>query len=250
MENKLKTLIIDDETAARETLRNYTERYCPDLEILGEAADVPSAVELIRNTRPDLIFLDVEMPFGNAFDVLEKTAHIPFETIFVTAFSEYAIQALNFSAAYYILKPLGIDELVKAVEKVKENRNEKNQFPGTKILYDNLQNPENKKLVLPNTGGFEVVPVKEIIRLSGSGNYTEIYLTGNRKKVVSKVLRHFQEILEGHGFLRVHKSHLIGLDHITGYHRGRGGTVSLADGSEIEVSPNKKQELLQFFQTE
>lgn len=247
---KLRALIIDDEIAARETLSNYVNKYCEGIELIGEAQDVPGAIELIEKTKPDLIFLDVEMPFGNAFDVLEKTAYLGYETIFITAFSEYAMRALNYSAAYYILKPVDIDELVKAVEKVAENRNAEQAISTSKVIYENIKNPENRKLVLPTASGFDVVPVKEIIRLEGSGNYTDIYLIGNRKKVVSKVLRHFQEILEGQGFIRVHKSHLISLEHITSYHRGRGGSVNMADGSEIEVSPNKKQDLLDYFKTQ
>lgn len=248
--DKLKTLLIDDERAARETIKNYIERYCPSISVAGEAADVPSAIELIEKEKPDLVFLDVEMPFGNAFDVLDQTSHLGYETIFITAYSEYAIKALNFSAAYYILKPVGIDELVKAVEKVYENRKADKSASPSKVLSENIKHPENRKLVLPTTSGFDVIPVKEIIRLSGSGNYTDIFLTGGRKKVVSKVLRHFQELLEDQGFMRVHKSHLVSMEHITGYQRGRGGVVSMADGSEIEVSPNKKQELLNYFNTQ
>jgi two-component system, LytTR family, response regulator len=246
----LKTLIIDDEVAARETLKNYVIKYCENINLIGEAIDVPSAVKLIEETKPDLIFLDVEMPFGNAFDVLEQTSHIGYETIFITAFSEYAIQALNYSAAYYILKPVDIDELVKAVNRVAQNRNKPNALTSSKVISENIKNPNNKKIVLPTQSGFDVVAINEIIRLEGSGNYTEIYLTNGQKKVVSKVLRHFQEMLEGNGFIRIHKSHIISLEHITSYHRGRGGSVNMADGSEIEVSPNKKQELLDYFKAQ
>lgn len=244
---KLRALIADDESAARETLRNYLQRYCPDVDVVAEARDVPEAVKLIREFRPSLIFLDVEMPFGNAFDVLDQTADLEYETIFVTAFSEYAIQALNFSAAYYILKPVSIDELVKAVEKVHEHLENKDGINRSAILAQNLRNPENKKLVLPTSHGFEVIPVKDIVRLSGSGNYTEIFLTDGRKKVVSRVLRHFQDLLEGQGFIRVHKSHMVCMEQVQSYQRGRGGSLTMSDGAEIEVSPNKKQEVIDYF---
>lgn len=243
----LKAIIADDESAARETLRNYIERYCENIEILSEAKDVPEAIEMIRTLKPDLLFLDVEMPFGNAFDVLDQTADIGYETIFVTAFSEYAIQALNFSAAYYILKPVSIEELVKSVDKVLENLENKESVNRTAVLSQNLKHPENKKLVIPTTSGFEVIPVKDIIRLNGSGNYTDIHLKDGKKKVVSKVLRHFEELLEDQGFMRIHKSHLIALESIQAYHRGRGGSVTMIDGAEIEVSPSKKQEILAYF---
>lgn len=246
-ENTIKAVIIDDEAAARETLRNYVGKYCPNVELLSEAFDVPSAIETIKSTQPDLVFLDVEMPFGNAFDVLEQTAGVGYDTIFISAYSEYAIQALNFSAAYYILKPVDIEELIRAVGKVTENRNNKLHIPNTQILAENMRNPGNRKIVLPTASGFEVVKVKDIVRLSGSGNYTEIFLTDGKKKVVSKVLKHFQDILEGTGFMRVHKSHIIGLEHIQAYHRGRGGMVTMTDGAEIEVSPAKKEQLLEYF---
>lgn len=243
----LKAIIADDESAARETLRNYVERYCPDVEIIAEAKDVPEAIAVVKNLKPDLLFLDVEMPFGNAFDVLDQTADQGYETIFVTAFSEYAIQALNFSAAYYILKPVSIEELVKAVGKVRENLESEDTVNRSAVLAQNLQNPENRKLVVPTTHGFEVLQVNEIIRLSGSGNYTEIFMTGGRKKVVSKVLKHFQDLLENQGFKRVHKSHLVCMEHVQAYQRGRGGVLTMADGAEIEVSPNKKQEILDYY---
>ena len=243
----IQAIIVDDEAAARETLLSYIKKYCEGVSVIGEAFDVPSAIETINRLKPQLVFLDVEMPFGNAFDVLENTASIGFQTIFITAFSEYAIKAFNFSAAYYILKPVDIEELLLAVNKVKSQL-EKNEKPiVSQVLYDNIKNPENKKLVLPTTTGFEVVQVKNIIRLSGSSNYTEIYLNDGKKKVVSRVLKVFEEMLTDQGFMRVHKSHIINLDQIKAYHKGRGGLIELTDGSEIEVSPNKKQELLEYF---
>lgn len=243
----ITALIVDDEPAARETLLAYIGKYCEGVNVIGEAADVPSAIETINRLKPELVFLDVEMPFGNAFDVLENTATIGFETIFITAYSEYAINAFNFSAAYYILKPVDIGELIKAVNKVRTSLSQKSVPRVSQVLYENMRHPENKKLVLPTTTGFEVVAIKDIVRLSGSSNYTEIFLTDGKKKVVSKVLKFFEEMLFDQGFMRVHKSHIINLEQIKKYHKGRGGSIELTDGSEIEVSPNKKQELLGHF---
>ena len=243
----IRTIIVDDELAARETLRTYLIKYCTGIEIIGEASDVPSAISIINELKPALVFLDVEMPFGNAFDVLENTAEIGFETIFITAFSEYAIKAFNFSASYYILKPVDIQDLLKAVTKVKSLLSQKSTPNISQILYENFKYPENKKLVLPTTNGFEVVLVKNIIRLSGSSNYTEIYLIDGKKKVVSRILKVFEDMLSDQGFMRIHKSHIINLEHIKSYHKGKGGSIELTDGSEVEVSPNKKQELLALF---
>ncbi|MBS3915041.1 MAG: response regulator transcription factor [Bacteroidetes bacterium] len=245
---KIRAIIADDESAARETLNNYLSRYCPYIEVIAEAKDVPDAVDKIQKLKPSLLFLDVEMPFGNAFDVLEQTADQNYETIFVTAFSEYAIRALNFSASYYILKPVSIEELIKAVEKARESLNDDKRINRTAIIAQNMKNPQGKKLVLPTTSGFEVVAVKDIIRLSGSGNYTDIFMVDGRKKVVSKVLKHFQDLLEDQGFMRVHKSHMICLEHVQAYHKGRGGVLTMIDGAEIEVSPTRKQDILDYFQ--
>jgi len=245
--NTIKAVVVDDEQAARETLISYVQKYCEGIEIIGQAQDVPSAVECIRTLKPQLVFLDVEMPFGNAFDVLEQTSDLEYETIFITAFSDYAIKAFNFSAAYYILKPVDIGELIKAVEKVKKQIAQKIKPVISKVISENLKHPENKKLVLPTTTGFEVIAIHDIIRLSGSSNYTEIFLTDGKKKVVSRVLKYFEEMLADHGFMRVHKSHIINIEQIKSYHKGRGGMVVMSDKSEVEVSPLKKQELLGHF---
>ncbi len=243
----INAILVDDEQAARETLHSYIKKYCQGIQIVGEAQDVPSAIEAIRRWKPQLVFLDVEMPFGNAFDVLEQTADHEFETIFITAFSDYAIKAFNFSAAYYILKPVDIGELVKAVEKVKRQIDQKIKPVISKIIAENIRHPENKKLVLPTTNGFEVIAIQDIVRLSGSSNYTEIFLVDGKKKVVSRVLKYFEEMLKDHGFMRIHKSHIINIEQIKSYHKGRGGTVMMSDKSEVEVSPLKKQELLAHF---
>jgi two-component system LytT family response regulator len=241
-EPRLKALIADDETACRETLLHYLQKYCPQVECIGEAADVPSTVAQIRTLKPDLVFLDVEMPYGNAFDVLEQTAGIPFQTIFVTAFSEYALRALNSSAAYYLLKPLNINQLIKAVEKVQQTPQGKDKLG---VLRENLGPAGLKKLLIPTLQGAEVLRLDEVLRFSGNGNYTDIYLRDGKKKTVSRVLRYFDELLEGHGFMRVHKSHLVRIDAVSAWHRGKGGYAVLEDGSEIEVSPSKKDLLLE-----
>lgn len=245
---KIKALIVDDESAARDTLRAYLTKYCPDVDILGEAADVPQAVEAIHQLKPQLVFLDVEMPFGNAFDVLEQTRDLRYEAIFITAYSDYAIKALNFSAAYYILKPIDIDELVRAVDKVKEQVATGQVGDQTRLLSENMKaDLSRQKLVVPVAAGFELIALKDIVRLEGGGNYTDIFMTDGKKKTVTRVLRHFEEVLEGKGFMRVHKSHIINLDCVSGYHRGRGGSVVMSNGHEVEVSPNRKEDLMKLF---
>ncbi|HEY8401699.1 MAG TPA: LytTR family DNA-binding domain-containing protein, partial [Cytophagaceae bacterium] len=179
-------------------------------------------------------------------DLLEQVKECSFETVFVTAFSNYALKALNLSAAYYILKPIEIDELIKAVEKIKEQK-EKNKYSiHTKILIDNLQaaNKQLQKIVLPLMEGLEVIQVKDIVRCQANDNFTDFILVDGKKLLICRTLKFYEEILAEYDFLRVHKSHLINLQHVKKYLKGKGGQVVLSDGSTVDVSPNKKQEFL------
>ncbi|MEL6844018.1 MAG: response regulator, partial [Bacteroidota bacterium] len=162
----IKAVIVEDELASRETLRTYLQQYCPEVNILGEAESVQTGVSLIRKVEPQLVFLDIEMPFGNAFDLLEQVGEIRFETIFVTAYSHYAIRALNCSAAYYLLKPVDIDELIAAVDKVRKVLNNHQEGLHTRVLLDNLKSLEqqHRKVVLPVLDGFEVASLREVVR--------------------------------------------------------------------------------------
>lgn len=245
---KIRTLLVDDEEVSRLTLRNFAEKYTPELEIIGEAENISEAQKLIEEKKPQLVFLDVEMPFGNAFDLIENLKEINFQTVFVTAYSHYAMKALNFSASYYLLKPIDIDELVNAVGKVKENLSDKSARIQTEILLQNIKSENGRqRLVLPVLDGFEVVKTQDIIFCKADGNYTEFYFSDGSKKVVSKNLKFFDSLLTEHQFLRVHKSYLVNLHEIKSYHKGKGGTVTLSNGHEVEVSPQKKQELLNYF---
>jgi two-component system, LytTR family, response regulator len=245
---EIKSVIVEDETAAREALRTYLTKYCPQVRLIGEAQNIREAVPLIQSTRPQLVFLDVEMPYGNAFDVLEACKDLHFETIFVTAFSEYALKALNRSAAYYLLKPIGIEELIFAVNKVQQHLLSKDAFNKNNILLENLreQKPEKQQLILPTLEGFEVVKIENILRLKGNGNFTDVYLMGGDKKMVCRFLKHFSELLPA-SFMRVHKTHIINMNCIKSYHKGSGGYVTLIDGSEVEVSLSYKDVFLEHF---
>lgn len=245
---KISAVIVEDEKVAREVLAGYLQKYCPQVEVIGMAQNIKEAVPMLHELQPQLVFLDVEMPFGNAFDVLEACADLQFETIFVTAFSEYSLQALNRSAAYYLLKPLSIEELIQAVNKVYDQIEKKVLFDKNKILIENLKEtqPEKQKVILPTMEGFEVVQIQEIIRLRGNGNFTDIYLKDGQKKMVCRFLKHFENILP-RPFLRVHKSHIINLNYVKSYHKGTGGYVVLEDGSEIEISTSYKEAFMQAF---
>ncbi|HLP64220.1 LytTR family DNA-binding domain-containing protein [Flavobacterium sp.] len=243
---KIRSVIVEDETAAREALKNYLSKYCPQVEVIGEAQNIKEAVPLLHETLPQLVFLDVEMPFGNAFDVLEACKDLQFETIFVTAFSEYSLKALNQSAAYYLLKPISIEELIVAVNKVQQHIINNEIFNRNKIIVENFREtkPEKQQVILPTLEGFEVVKMEEIVRLRGNGNFTDIYLSNGSKKMVCRFLKHFSELLP-FPFIRVHKSHIINVNFVKSYNKG--GFLMLHDATEIEVSPTYKDEFLQKF---
>jgi len=245
---KIRSVIVEDEAAAREVLKSYLSKYCPQVEVIGEAHNSREAIPVLHDLEPQLVFLDVEMPYGNAFDVLEGCKDLYFETIFVTAFSEYSLQALNQSAAYYLLKPVSIEELILAVNKVQQHIINHEIFNRNKIIIENFKEtkPEKKQVILPTLEGFEVVKMESIIRLQGNGNFTDIYLTDKSKKMVCRFLKHFHEILP-YPFIRVHKSHIINLNFIKSYHKGSGGYVVLEDETEIEISAGYKDDFLQVF---
>ena len=240
---KIRSVIVEDETAAREVLKNYLKKYCPQVEVIGEAANIKEAVPLLHEVEPQLVFLDVEMPFGNAFDVLEACKDLQFETIFVTAFSEYSLKALNQSAAYYLLKPISIEELILAVNKVQQQISNHDLLNRNKIIVDNFREPkpEKQQVILPTLEGFEVVLMKDIVRLKGNGNFTDLFLVDGSKKMVCRFLKHFSEILP-FPFMRVHKSHIININFIKSYNKG--GFITLQDEAEIEVSSTYKEEFL------
>lgn len=243
---KIQSVIVEDETAAREALKNYLSKYCPQVEVIGEAQNIKEAVPLLHEKLPQLVFLDVEMPFGNAFDVLEACKDLQFETIFVTAFSEYSLKALNQSAAYYLLKPISIEELIVAVNKVQQHIINNELFNRNKIIVENFREPkpEKQQVILPTLEGFEVVKMEEIVRLRGNGNFTDIYLSNGNKKMVCRFLKHFSELLP-YPFIRVHKSHIINVNFVKAYNKG--GFLTLHDATEIEVSPTYKDDFLQKF---
>ena len=245
---KIKSVIVEDESAAREALKNYLAKYCPQIEIIGEAQNSREAIPLLHELQPQLVFLDVEMPFGNAFDVLGGCKDLDFETIFVTAFSEYSLKALNQSAAYYLLKPISIEELILAVNKVQQQLMKQELFNRNQIIVQNFREPkiEKQQVILPTLEGFEVVKMEEIVRLRGNGNFTDIHLSDGTKKMVCRFLKHFDEMLD-FPFMRVHKSHIINLNYVKSYHKSLGGYVTLFDDTEIEISVNYKEEFLRKF---
>lgn len=245
----MKAVIIDDERDSREILANYVAKYCPDVEVLGFGESVETGLRAIKEHEPEIIFLDIEMPYGNGFDLLERARDYSFETIFVTAFDHYAMQALNQSAAYYLLKPIDIDELIKAVEKIKNERLSENYTQHSKVLLNNLKGgtATSQKIMLPTLEGFEIVDIQSIIYCEAEDNFTKFYFEHGKPLLICRTLKYFEEILSSFGFLRIHRSHVINLAFVIRYSKGKGGYVTMKNEKELEVSSNKKKDFLDAF---
>lgn len=247
----IRTIVIDDEVKARETIRNMLNTYCPDIKIIGTAGSVNEGVKLLNKTSVDLVFLDIKMGDGTGFDLLRKLNDIKFFVIFITAFEEFAIRAIKFSALDYILKPLDPDELISAVEKAKEAIEKENISLRLKALFENLDmlNSKSKKIVLKTTGSVHIVSIADIIRCESEKNYTHFHIVGMEKITVSKTLKDFSEMLNDFGFYRLHQSHLINLTHVKRYDKEEGGSLVMADDSLVPVSYRKKEELMKLFKS-
>tara|TARA_R110002074_G_scaffold122612_5_gene257294 strand:- start:11410 stop:12141 length:732 start_codon:yes stop_codon:yes gene_type:complete len=240
----LKAILVEDEANSREILRNYINKYCPSIDLVGEAASIKDALVLIENNILDLVFLDVEMPFGNAFDLLDQLPDRTFETVFVTAYDHYAKDALNNHAAYYLTKPINIDELINAVNYVEGVREKEASLEG-EVLTTKSKMVEGK-LTLPQQDGFQILNVSEILYCKADDNYTEIYLL-NKKILVSKTLKYFEDALAEFPFARVHKSFLVNVNEVVKYRKGKGGSVVMSNGKELLVSASKKKDFLSYF---
>ena len=239
-------MIVDDEQSSIDLLQWLIGQYCPDITAIKTARSVQEAIPSIQSFKPDVLFLDIQMPHQSGFDLLTTIDNWNFEVIFTTAYNEFAIQAIRFSALDYLLKPVDESELKKAVERYKAKRI---YAPAGQLLFRNfIQNishgNKNKfKLALADTTEVKYVQLDEIIRLQAESNYTHIFLTGNKVFVSAKTLKEYDEILQRHKFLRVHKSHLVNPAHIDAY--DRQGILMMSDGSRVEVARRKKEFLQQ-----
>lgn len=242
MTRKLNTIIVDDEPNAVDFIFSIIGEYCPELEVTGKAYDVREGVDIIKDKKPDLVFLDVEMPHGTGFDLLDHFPEKDFDVVFITAFNHYAIKAIKFSAVDYILKPINIKEFIEAVKKVIQKRsdNKSGSNENFKILMENLRSGAPSRMAIPTSDGMEYLNPKEIIRIEADRSYSWFYLTGNRKILVSRHLKEFQDLLSDRWFFRSHNSHLINLKYVRKYIRKEGGYIEMQDGEQIPISRNRK----------
>lgn len=242
MTKKLKAVIIDDESNAVDFINSIIMEYCPELEVAGKAYDVTDGIDKILEVKPDLVFLDVEMPNGTGFDLLTHFPEKDFDVIFITAFNHYAIKAIKFSAVDYILKPINISELLEAIKKVIQKRASSSSHgnENLKVLIENLKSSTPSRLAIPTADGMEYLNPKEIIRIEADRSYSWFYLTGDRKILVSKNLKEFQDLLGDRNFFRAHNSYLINLRYVRKFVRKEGGYIEMQDGAQIPVSRSRK----------
>lgn len=242
----LRTIIIDDEQSVRKTLEKLTRNYCPNVKIVAEADSVETGVNAIRKYNPDLIFLDIKMEDGTGFDLLKQLEPVDFKVIFITAYDQFAIKAIRFSALDYLLKPVDPEELAAAVNKAEKIVvNELNQQLGT--LADNMQTQDKlkKKIILKTFENIHLVKLHDIIYCECQDNYTNFYLLNGKKILVSNTLKEYDEMLSEYGFFRVHKSYLINLVHIDRFEKAEGGSIVLVNDIKVPVASRKKDQLME-----
>jgi two-component system, LytTR family, response regulator len=246
----IKAVIIDDEPNCCDVLTILLKKYCPEVEVTNVCHSASEAIPVLQKNEVQLVFLDVEMPHMNGFQMLEQLPKINFQVIFTTSYDQYAIKAIRFSALDYLLKPVDREELQEAVKKV-ENRLENALPQQLEILLQRINRPVNQvnRIALPTMEGLQLIPLDSIISCASSSNYTILSLKDNQKLIVSRTLKEIEEILEDFSFLRVHHSYLVNLNEIRKYIRGEGGSLIMSDGSSVDVSRSRKEQLLKKLQS-
>lgn len=237
---KLKAIIVDDELHGRENLKLIIQNFCPEIEVKGSANDVVSAIALVKNHLPDVVFLDINMPVLDGFDFLDEFEDRKFMVVFVSAHNEFGINAVKVGAEDYLLKPINIKELKLCVKKLLTIKDKKNSI---KPIF------ENNKLVIAASHGFNILNIDDILRLEADGCYTTIVTKDQKNTLISRTLKDFEASLPKEYFFRIHKSHLINLKYIKDYSNFSGNFVTMTDGSKVEISRRKTPEFIQRVKT-
>jgi two-component system LytT family response regulator len=245
MTSHLRTILIDDELNSLQNLQNKLEKYCPAVKILAAIQKPEEAIQIIRQQKPDVLFLDIEMPKMNGFRLVEELGDFEGEIIFITAYNNFAIDAMRISAFDYLVKPVSIADLQNAIARLQQQKS-KHTRERLNVLRQSIE--ENKsqenKIAVPTNEGLEFIVIKNIIRIESSTNYSRLYLINGQPVLVTKLLKDFEEILMPYRFFRVHNSHLINLNYISKYIRGEGGQVVMENGDVVDVSRRRKEEFL------
>lgn len=247
----LRAILVDDERNALDLLKIQLHTVCPEVEVLSLCESGLEAIEAITLLQPDLVFMDIEMPVMNGFDVLRKTEGVGYDVVFTTAYDQFALQAFRFAAIDYLLKPIDMQELQQAVEKVKQRRSITSMEDRFARLLEYVDkspiNPVMRKVALPIGDALHLVGVEEIIRCESDSNYTHVYLKSGKKVTVTKTLKDIEESLQGDPFYRIHQSHLVNTAHVVKVVKGDGGYVVMSDGSQLSVSRAKKDGFFEQF---
>jgi len=244
----IKAVIIDDENSARNTLKSLLRAIDAPLQVIGEGDDVSNAKQIIESTQPDLVFLDIQLKTGTGFDVLQTLSDFSGDIIFVTAYDNYAVKAFQSAAFGYLLKPLQINELKEVVSRFTTHySSKKNMASRTKILIENFEEGNIKKLVIQNVHGFRVLSLNEILYLKGEVNYTRFILKTGEKLMTSKTLKEYEKLLTNYGFYRIHQSSLINLRYVKEYIKGEGGEVVMINNDQLDVSRRRKGQFIARF---
>lgn len=245
----ITALLIDDDANLRDGLRRMLERYAPEIHILGEADSVDSGLEAMKTFRPQVVFLDIQMNDGTGFDVLERFAkengksdsHI----VFITAHEQYAVKAFRFSALDFLLKPVDPEELMKVISKIKDIIGKTRDHAHIDLLLENIRKKSDnfRRIALSTSEGIHLFEVSDIVRCESEDNYTRFHIRNSKPLLISKTLKEYEELLSGHGFERIHQSHLINMAYLKSYMKGDGGYVVMSDGSTVPISQRKKERL-------
>ncbi len=251
----VNALIVDDEQNNREALAKMLDQFCPDVHVVDKVGSVAEAIESIGNHDPKIVFLDVEMPGGNGFTLLEQIDNPNFHVIFTTAHAAYAVKAIKFAALDYLLKPINLNELKvateKAIKSINNGQSEGDKARKIEVLRDNRtkESFDFSKIALPTIDGIEFYKVDDILRCEADRSYCKFYLNDGKSIVVSKPLKEYEDLLSECNFFRIHKSNMVNLGHVTKYVKGKGGYVVLTDGSHVGVSHRKKDDLMNILST-
>jgi two-component system, LytTR family, response regulator len=245
-----KILLVDDEKPVRQMISDIVGSGFNDLETIAEAGSVAEAFILAKEFRPDLVLLDIQMPDGTGFDFLQKFRQIPFKTIFITAYEEFAVKAFKFSAIDYLLKPVDPDELISAVQKAREMKDLVDFNIKMNTFFTNLKSisRDEKKIVLKTAESIYIIGVQDIIRCEADKNYTQFFLIDGRKPVITKTIKDYDEMLAEYGFFRSHQSHLINIRYIESFEKKDGGYILMKDKSIVPVSQRKREQLIELFE--
>ena len=250
MQENLRAIIIDDEPDCVQSLSRDLKMYCPQVEIVAQCESAKDGIRAINKLKPDVLFLDIDMPLINGFELLDLLPAIDFAVVFTTAYDKFALQAFRISAVDYLLKPIVQEDLIKAMEKVQLLHSKEQTQQHINFLIQQLKDQENDaihRIALPTMEGLDFINLKDILYCKSDGAYSYIYYTDGTNLLISKTLKYLEEILCDFQFFRTHKSYIVNMDYVSKYSRGAGGMLIMKNGARIKVSRSRKEELLNLF---